>query len=102
MNRYPNRYQVSRVDFTAVNCDDLPRKANDGKPSTRYVNEYKHRHETWKKHRKQQYHVIPHFDLYTPFERDECGVVVTNEQWDQMQYLLEHYELSAVFDFIFA
>ena len=57
---------------------------------------------SWKKHRNQQYHVIPHFDLFEPFERDECGVVITDEQLDQMQYLLEHYEFSAVAELVYA
>lgn len=102
MSKYPNRYQVSRVDFTAVNCDDLPCRANDRKPSTRCVNEHKHRHEPWKKLREQQYRHIPHFDLYTPFERDECGVVITDEQVDEMNYLLTHYDYSAVAELVYA
>lgn len=59
-------------------------------------------HKSWKKHRKHQYHNIPHFDLYTPFDRDSCGIVMTNEQLEEMSYLLEHYEFRAVEELVCA
>ena len=57
---------------------------------------------SWKKYRKQQYHNIPHFDLFEPFEHDECGIVVTNKQISDMHYLLTHYEFSAIAELVYA
>lgn len=59
-------------------------------------------HKSWKKHRKTQYRHIPHFDLFEPFERDECGIVITDGQVDDMHYLLTHYEFSAVAGLVYA
>ena len=59
-------------------------------------------HKSWKKHRKHQYHVIPHFDLYVPFERDECGLIITDEQLDQLHHIATTYKLSAVRGLIYA
>lgn len=62
------------------------------------------KHDYWREHiepcprcwkdqskRRHQYHRIPHFDLYCPFERDECGFVVTDEQIDELFYLVTTY-----------
>lgn len=51
-------------------------------------------HKSWKKHRKTQYHRIPHFDLYTPWmDKDESEYLFTPEQVEQHIYLLEHYDI---------
>lgn len=48
----------------------------------------------WKDQRKSrhQYKNTPHFDLYEPFERDECGIVMTDEQIDELCYLFSTYD----------
>lgn len=59
----------------------------------RWTERYEIRPRCWKDQRKSrhQYHRIPTIDLYEPFERDECGIVITDAQIDEMCYLANTY-----------
>lgn len=46
--------------------------------------------------RRHQYYRTPHFDLYEPYERDECGIVMTDAQIEQMCYLLNTYKCATI------
>lgn len=52
----------------------------------------------WKDQRKtrRQYKRTPSFNLFKPYEVDECGIVITNEQIDELFYLFNTYEPRAL------
>lgn len=111
MNKYSNRYKATKpahkMGFEpddAYDWDDIPGLAQDrwDLPYAKYCH-VRHDAKTWKRKSKSkhQYHVV-HIDLFEPFERDECGVVMTDGQVDEMHYLLTHYELSAVAELVYA
>lgn len=64
----------------------------------RWTARYEIRPRCWKNQRKSrhQYHRIPTIDLYEPFERDECGIVITDEMIDEMCYLANTYGLAVL------
>lgn len=41
--------------------------------------------------RRSQHRRTPHFDLYKPFEQDECGFIVTDAEIEQLCHLVETY-----------
>lgn len=102
MGKYSNRYKATRpaykTGFTpddTYDWDDIPGLAQDrwDLPFAKYFH-IRHDGKSWKRISKSphQWYHIPHFDLYSEFERDECGFVMTEEQMAQYEYLFSHYD----------
>ena len=64
----------------------------------RWTARYEIRPRCWKNQRKSrhQYKRIVAIDLYCPFERDECGIVITDAQIDELFYIANTYDLSVL------
>lgn len=58
----------------------------------------KHASRCWKDQskRRNQYKRVPHFDLFERYEHDECGVIMTDVDVEQMCYLLNTYKCATI------
>lgn len=106
MGKYSNRYKTSGIDCKTgfmpddtYDWDDIPSLAKD-KWVANWDLPYAKKHrvrcdsKSWKHNSKSrhQWRYIPHFDLYSEFEQDECGFLMTEEQMAQYEYLFSHYD----------
>lgn len=87
------------------NNEHYPTDYRHGRKRTAYQRKNRHRSMDWndpygwkcskswkdQSKRRHQYHRIVDVDLYTPFERDECGIVMTDAQIDELCYLANTY-----------
>ena len=89
-------YEVSDFkDGEEPRCTGFKRNYRKAKWSKydHWTERYEIRPRCWKNQskRRHQYHRIVDINLYTPFERDECGIVITDEMIDEMCYLANTY-----------